>query len=518
MKFKNIVITSLIVIIFGVSGVYRVNSQVKPRVAGLESNEEYMSLLEEESRLHSIEDSIINVVAKMRGQYREFEGDLEGFRNEIVRLENEVFEVRNRAGILAGKINGIEQEYILQNLDKPSHQTARESTASALAASKSDTLTNIVYNDFFKQNIPLMDYDALLRAQESEIEVVELSDQYISNYDIMVGIFDEYQAIDNQEEADSLMERYRYYEELNFEIEDNLTEKWSYIVDNKLYAYSYMLDKFNMMERLDEFEEKLNAALDSEAQIRATSQSIAVASYPILKELLLDYERAFAELLDIVPAVDSIRKAGRGLNTEKFRVDKIDMRERIFIDYEDIEVHSPAIYNASNPIPECEIYERGVIYRVLLGNYGWRQNISTFRGVAPLSYERGGDKRFRYYTGGFETLTEAQEGVDTLKKIGFKAPKIVVWDYGVYSEFDEEGNITSDSDNLYRLEISGAGDDLSNDVKEVLRELAGNRDVLRAGELFFVSPFEAPSQAEAVADAIRQADRRLTVIISEIPL
>lgn len=516
MKLKNIFQILIATLFF--TTLFATGREVKPRVAGLEGNQEYMSLLVEEHKLLVKEDSIVSVVAEMRERYRQNVAEREHFREEIVRLENEVFDVRNSAGIIASKINRIEQEYILANLDNEPIDGALGGDDREELGTKADTLANLIYNNFFKQNLPLMDYDALLTSQLFESKCRTLTEDYMKRYGELASLFTAYQEADNQEQADSIMELYRHCEELGFVIEDRLTESWDYVVDNKLYCYNYLFDRLNMMEQLSHFEQKLNEATDAEAQLRKVSQSPVIAAYPVQKQLIFDYEKELAQLLEVAPALDSLQKAERAFAKMTFEAPLLEMRERLFIDYGEVEVHSPSIYNSSNPIPECEVYERGVIYRLLVGTYWSKQSIATFRGVAPVGYIRGEDKRFRYYIGGFETLTEAKEGLEKLKERGFRSPKIVVWDYGVYSEFDDEGELQSDSDKLYRVEIGKAGEDLSVEVKEALERVAENKDILRVGDQFFVTPFEAPSQAEAVAEVVRQTDRRLQVKISEVPL
>lgn len=45
--------------------------RVEPRIAGLEGNREYMSLLEQDAQLQIREDSIVNAVERARQQLRE---------------------------------------------------------------------------------------------------------------------------------------------------------------------------------------------------------------------------------------------------------------------------------------------------------------------------------------------------------------------------------------------------------------------------------------------------------------
>ena len=90
---------------------------VEARIAGLENNEEYMSLLREDARLQEREDSIVNAVAVLRERLREDPVQRQRYSQEILQLESRIFEIRNAKGRLIDRINTIEQEWVLANLD-----------------------------------------------------------------------------------------------------------------------------------------------------------------------------------------------------------------------------------------------------------------------------------------------------------------------------------------------------------------------------------------------------------------
>lgn len=57
--------------------------EVEARIAGLEGNAEYMSLLREDAQLQIREDSIVNAVERMRRQLREDPGKRQQYSQEI---------------------------------------------------------------------------------------------------------------------------------------------------------------------------------------------------------------------------------------------------------------------------------------------------------------------------------------------------------------------------------------------------------------------------------------------------
>lgn len=91
-----------------------------------------------------------------------------------------------------------------------------------------------------------------------------------------------------------------------------------------------------------------------------------------------------------------------------YRLPKLFIEERMFLEYEPIGFVTPAKYNASHHIPEVKVYERGTIYRILLGTYTNRTNGGyLFKGAYPLGYEKV-EGKYAYYAGGYRTLDEAR--------------------------------------------------------------------------------------------------------------
>ena len=90
----------------------------------------------------------------------------------------------------------------------------------------------------------------------------------------------------------------------------------------------------------------------------------------------------------------------------------------MFLEYEPIGFVTPAKYNASHHIPEVKVYERGTIYRILLGTYTNRTNGGyLFKGAYPLGYEKV-EGKYAYYAGGYRTLDEARAAQEQMKKKG----------------------------------------------------------------------------------------------------
>ena len=491
------------------------SAQVRPRVAGLETDSTYMSLLGEELKLRSHEDSLVKAVASLREKLRSDRANAQSYSQSILKMENDIFEVRNNIGRIASRTSAIEQEFILNNLS--GSQTPSRPAGSGQNAD--DVSPNLISNPYFKNNMSPEDYSALRVAEEKERVVVNYINIFGTNYEILSHIADEYIKADSAALADSLWSRYIEQKRLLAAISDSVATLNNYISDTKAYSYAMLFDLMNKSGLIEEFNNKSTQARSAEAQLKGKSESEPISAYPIRKRLTLDYEMTLAQTLGLNKALDSLRKVSNNLNSVVFDLPPIILEERFFIDYEPITVHSPSRYNASNPIPQLTIYDKGTIYRILLGSFQRAQPVSIFRGAYPIGLWKTDEGRYNYYAGGFATQAEAEEALEQMKKVGFKAPKIAMWEYGDYSLPDEE-QLSQNRDaagTLLRIYISGVKGDLSETVKNAIREAAPGKDIIRLGDKFTVGTFGNEGEAEKVAAAIRAADPVLEVSISGNP-
>ena len=207
-------------------------------------------------------------------------------------------------------------------------------------------------------------------------------------------------------------------------------------------------------------------------------------------------------------------QAAARLKAVDFRVPKIEVAERFFMDYEELAFSKVPKYTAQHPIPECRIYERGTIYRILLGRFSTKRPVSLFKGAYPLSYRIDDEKKWNYYAGGFATLAEAEAAQRQLKEKGFIRPKIVVWTNGIYRNLAE----STDADaRAYRVEIMNA-EALSDEVRTAIATVAGDAEISKVGQnLFVVGLFYDRAVADAVAETVRNTDDRLQINVAEMP-
>ena len=488
--------------------------KVEARIAGLEGNAEYMSLLREDAQLQMREDSIVNAVERMRQRLREDPARRQEFSQEILQLESRIFEIRNAKGRLIDRINTIEQEWVLANLNGVAQQPVGPVAADpAAAVPDSLKVRNLVDNLYFREHLSSEDYTALRNAQKLEMRAVDYINRYFANYGTLSELAESYAAVQTEAEAVEIYERYRALEGMNRVLADSLAATWNYIFDNKNYAYGYLLDKMGKEDILAREEETLSEAARQLSALQGQTASEAVADYLLRKRVMVDYEASVAGVLALDAARDSLKGVAAQLEAIDYRLPRVDVAERYFLDYDSVAFSSTPKYSYQHPIPECKVYANGTIYRILLGTYNTKRAAATFRGAYPLFYLVNDAGKWCYYTGGFATLDEAEAAQALLKKRGFVRPEIVVWTDGAYRNLSLE----PDSQKLlYRVEITGT-DALSDEVKQVIAATAEGYELSRVGQqLFIVGSFDDKAVADRLADAIRQTDAALEIKVAEI--
>ena len=317
---------------------------VEARIAGLESNEEYMSLLREDAQLQMREDSIVNAVERARRQLRENPAARQQYSQDILQLESRIFEIRNAKGRLIDRINTIEQEWVLANLNGAASQPAGPAAENP-AAEIPDSLKvrNLVSNPYFREQLPEADYAALVEAQRLEFDAVDYVNRYFANYGTISELAEAYAAAQAEADAAEIYDKYKTLQGFNRVLADSLSGAWNYIFDNKSYAYGYLMDKLGRDEILSREEERLSEAARQLSELRGETASDAVTDYFLRKKVLVGYETSVADMLGLTSARDSLRGVTAQLEGIDFRLPRIDVAERYFLDYDSVSFSSTQV-------------------------------------------------------------------------------------------------------------------------------------------------------------------------------
>ncbi|MBR5454621.1 MAG: hypothetical protein IKV60_02375, partial [Rikenellaceae bacterium] len=163
--------------------------------------------------------------------------------------------------------------------------------------------------------------------------------------------------------------------------------------------------------------------------------------------------------------------------------------------------------------PECEIYPKGTIYRILVGTFSSEQSPTIFRGAAPL-YVQPIMGKYRYFLGGFASDSTAFAALDKCRKIGFRKPEVVVWVDGQYFNLSEESDNEEESSRRFRIVIDSE-EPLSEELVRQIKESTNNADIVKMGNSYSIDNIEGNLNALRLKESI-EAVGKIPARIEEI--
>jgi hypothetical protein len=493
-------------------GTVSVSAQQRVRIAGLEDDPEYRRLTEQEALLSRASDSLSAGMNSIRRSLRSDTENRAANSAAILRMEEEMFDMRGRMAHLAGRINTIEQEWILRSLESGVADDAE--TGMPASPVQEYQFANLVYNAWFEQNLPPDELSELRQAQNSENEITTLTADYSRKIKALQELAEKYHSSATQARADSLKADFEALASGINALDARIAGQWSAIFDSKSYIYNYLMDKGNLVGLLEKYENEMEKLRQSQAHWQGVYASDAIVNYTLQKRLITDCEMWLAVETRNMMALDSLKKVWAALpNVEGLELPVVALRERLFLDYADIKAGAASPYNSRNPIPEVKIYPKGIIYRVRLGAFSTPQQPSLFRNVSPLAVQKGPDGKFRYFAGGFTTEQGVNDAVEHMRRHGFKAPQAVAWMDGVYINLTDGKGL---GDGFYRVEISGVHE-LSPEIREIIRTVTEGKPIVRGADMFIVGPLDNALVAARLRAALENRDPGMEMKLSEIP-
>ncbi len=474
---------------------------VTPRVAGLEGDSVYMALLGQEYMLKGQEDSLVRVIADKRTAFAADTTDRARKSNEILQLETQVFGLRNRIGSITSRTNAIEQEFILHNMAQG--KTVATNTGAGTAAGSSTSgdpnLKNLLDYPYVKNNLAGPEMELLRKAQRDQPAVDRLGEQFLDIYQQIKPLVESYDTIASPAEAQQVYDEWRRGVTGINGLENALDEAWGDPYGDRIYLYSYLLDRLNrtaVLDSLNRVEQEIKRTQHAEA---GEVMSPAFAAYPAQLALVAAYEQALAGQFGLPQALDSLGGVVARARKLDYRMPRIEVQEREFVPYADPVQGEEQLYNSQHPIPALDVPAEGTFYSVTIGTFASQPSMETFRKVSPIYSLRLPDRRLRYFIGLYRTYGDAVDAVAKLKEWGFRRPEAVMWKNG---EFSNLAAATEEAQGLFRVEFSTATGDLPAQAKEVTDRYARHREVVRTGTTYSVGIFENRLQAQELANAL----------------
>lgn len=492
----------------------------KPDGLGLQNNKEYQQLLAESERLRMEEDSLRNLISETRANMHTYIDTLttepsrdfiNKYNSRIVELEEEIFNINTRQGVVASRINAHElgamedffKDHVFKRLDNSNDNATAEgeeiaatteqqqSTDDAttapdaiegvddssehVAEKLSTRSSKLIDNEPFVEALSADDLRELHSAHESVSQIDGLVQEYLKQYNALRELIAAYEDATEQQSADPIYEQIAtqisYLDTLNTEISD----KWNYLLDTKYYAYGLVIETSRNKELLERLDSDINTMLQHCAENDNLYASNGVMRYALGHTAIIDFEIIMASEFGLTEAGDVLRALREAMVTPTYQLSPIDMPERrLFIDYQSITFGRTNYYNDANPLPQLKVYEQGTIYRILLGVFKSRQPMTLFKGVQPLYIDKDSEGMNHYYAGGFATLEEAEAAQRLLFDKGFKGPEICVWRNGKMVNLTADDDTPSDKRTIeagatrYMLRVADA--DMSDALREYLKE------------------------------------------------
>ena len=468
-----------------------------------------------------LRDSVANVLAEHRAKYGKNEALREELTPVILSLEKEIVRLQaeydKELAIISQRDAQAALNAYAEALKEAAEKAAQNAVeerpkAEEVVVDNSRMKRDLVANDFFAKRLSETDYKSLRDAQKNESKINKTVARCFAEYGELLALQRRYMEASTKAEADEITALFNAKKGEIAKLDESLNSAWSSLYYNKIYAYDLLMEREGKTSMIDFSAEAVARAEREISENSDQYQSDALVSYFARKKALTEYEMEIASVLSLTSSRDSLKTVMNGLKNRDYKLSKLALQRRSFIDYEDIEVKLPSIYSSSNPVPQTKVYDYGTIYRIRIGVFTKRPNLSVLRGVKPLSYTTEyNDGQYAYFVGGFPTEQEAKDGVAYLKKLGFKQPIISVWVDGEYYPTLEDMHR---SQSLYNIEISGITT-LTEAMKAKILSHKSDCSISRVGSTFMVGMFEGKSSAEAIAAELRAMDNGVVVEITK---
>ncbi len=470
----------------------------------------YKQLVEKVERTKTQCDSVELSINALRQQYMQEHDKRNDIAKQLNGLEQRAVALKMAYNQALAAATTYEQRWIRENLGVQSAEPASSTTPKQ----QNQQYATIYRNSIIAQLLTRDDMAVLRKAESEEQNTIDLIANYMQHYDKMVMLQLEYERTDRESKADSIIVELEQERALAKRVEADIEAGLQSVIDNKNYIYNLVMEKENKLGVVTQAESKLSTTMQQCSEERGAYESDVLASYYRRKLYMLEYEEQVAKTLHLTMAKDSLQRVRAGLVGENFQLPIVQIKRRAFIEFEPLKVIKPTIYNYKNPIPQTKIYDFGTVFRIRIGIFTNRPNLTALRGITPLSYTNAyHNGKYAYYVGGFRTLEEAREGVVYLRKIGFRDPIPVVWVDGKYYSDIAEWQKLNESG--FNIEITGVAT-LPATVKAHISLRDESLQISRIGETFVIGTLADKESAAKLMNEIMALESGLKCEINEL--
>lgn len=370
----------------------------------------------------------IDDIRKKIAEESEESNNIKVLSDKILMLENSIFDIKSKMGVIESKQLAMSQEYIINNL-------AKNETSGAL---KNLLNTNILVNSFFSSN--LSDYEReLFLSEDANCDNLffSLRDTIEAKLTIINRTIRTLRTTQSRPAANELYNTADIALEKIEECNSILSGKWDKVYENKLIAYKRLLNKLNVA---DSVVNMLSAKVEkiSEDKKAIVDKKITPAFYSYSKEheLILTYEKILAERMAYVRSLDSLNIALTRIKNQTFDVDVPKFPEQDYVRFTPAVEGGKWVHSFANPVKEVSIPTYGNVFMIkLMDSPVEISRISSLKNINPVRYFVNEKGEMEYYVGLYATRKEAAEDVNMVKELGFD---------GAITEWKKGGKVVGD--------------------------------------------------------------------------
>lgn len=489
----------------------------------IEEDPRYLSLYGEYDSLVASEEALSSRLNEARNRYVEARGEgksgaeVENYATSILNMERELFDIRARRRSVVNRIAQMEQAYIINDV----YGGGGADMSADGNNSRDDRVERVqlIDNDIIARSLSAAGYADLRVAHEEDMAMPRLVEEYTAIYRRLGRCARAYDLATEESEGEVVYDDYLELRNMADSLGGLIESYWSHILNTKYYAYGYILERYGLFDLLD------NSSTDfvNMQQVCANEdgkyQLDGLVHYALGRPTLVSFERDFANEMGLRLSADSLQRVYDSIAQPDYRLAPVTLERRSFVEYEPLVFGAKDFYNDSNPIPEVVVYQRGTIYRILLGVFRKQQANSLFKGAQPLYIEKGAEG-YSYYVAGFATEEEATAAVEQLMAKGFKEPQICCWRDSKMRNLSipkpESEDVVDAQPQSQRYIVLLECGTLSESLRNIINMVAPDKRVWRRGAGFAVGTFSERDEADKLYKSLQESDPDIAVSVVEL--
>ena len=193
-------------------------------------------------------DSLNSVLAETRNKYASNPDMREELTKQLVAMEAQALTLKQLYDkALKAYIGNQQRNYVRTATDSTLslQYNQGEDTAAVATLPTYPKVANLVYNKLFQHYISAADLRTLREAQKQESVVQTKIKEYLRHYDRMVALKLEYERVDTEIAADSVLNLLEVARKEASGVEAVIGDTWHTICDNKIYAYNLLMEQID---------------------------------------------------------------------------------------------------------------------------------------------------------------------------------------------------------------------------------------------------------------------------------